>query len=43
MVSYTPDHPVAENLDYLNALQPAIFDIEEIKRALVAARKRGSA
>ena len=34
MISYTRDHPVAESFDYLNALQPAIFDIEEIKRAL---------
>jgi enoyl-CoA hydratase len=34
MISYTRDHSVAESFDYLNALQPAIFDIEEIKRAL---------
>ena len=34
MISYTRDHPVAESFAYLNALQPAIFDIEEIKRAL---------
>jgi len=36
MISYTRDHSVAESFDYLNALQPAIFDIEEIKRALAA-------
>ena len=34
MISYTRDHSVAESFDYLNALQPAIFDIDEIKRAL---------
>jgi enoyl-CoA hydratase len=36
MISYTRDHTVAESFDYLNALQPGIFDIEEIKRALKA-------
>jgi enoyl-CoA hydratase len=39
MISYTRDHSVAESFAYLNALQPAIFDIEEIKRAL---KKPGS-
>ncbi len=34
MISYTRDHSVAESFDFLNALQPAIFDIEEIKRSL---------
>jgi enoyl-CoA hydratase len=34
MISYTRDHSVAESFAYLNALQPAVFDIEEIKRAL---------
>jgi len=38
MISYTRDHSVAESFDYLNALQPAIFDIEEIKRSLKKAR-----
>ena len=36
MISYTRDHSVAESFAYLNALQPAIFDIEEIRRALKA-------
>jgi len=36
MISYTRDHPVAQSFEYLNALQPSIFDIEEIKRALRA-------
>ena len=39
MISYTRDHSVAESFDYLNALQPAIFDIEEIKRSLAAQRE----
>ncbi len=34
MVSYTRDHTVAESFAYLNALQPGIFDIEEIRRTL---------
>ena len=34
MISYTRDHSVAESFEYLNALQPAIFDLEEIRRAL---------
>lgn len=34
MISYTRDHSVAESFAYLNALQPSIFDIEEIKKAL---------
>jgi len=38
MISYTRDHSVAESFDYLNALQPAIFDIEEIKRSLKKSR-----
>ncbi len=36
MISYTRDHPVAASFEYLNALQPAIFDIDEIRRALKA-------
>jgi enoyl-CoA hydratase len=39
MISYTRDHTVAESFEYLNALQPGIFDIEEIKRALANNRK----
>ena len=38
MISYTRDHSVAESFTYLNALQPAIFDIDEIKRSLKKAR-----
>jgi enoyl-CoA hydratase len=39
MISYARDHTVAESFEFLNALQPAIFDIEEIKRALRAGGK----
>ena len=39
MISYTRDHTVAESFEYLNALQPGIFDIEEIKRALKSAKR----
>jgi enoyl-CoA hydratase len=39
MIGYTRDHGVAESFAYLNALQPAIFDIEEIKRALRGAKR----
>lgn len=39
MISYTRDHSVAESFDYLNALQPAIFDLEEIKRSLQGAKR----
>ena len=39
MISYTRDHTVAESFEYLNALQPGIFDIEEIKRALKAPKR----
>jgi enoyl-CoA hydratase len=39
MISYTRDHSVAESFAYLNALQPAIFDIEEIRRALAGAKR----
>jgi len=40
MISYTRDHSVAESFAYLNALQPSIFDIEEIKRALAINLKK---
>lgn len=36
MISFTRDHSVAESFAHLNALQPGIFDIEEIRRALRA-------
>jgi enoyl-CoA hydratase len=38
MISYTRDHSVAESFTYLNALQPAIFDVEEIRRSLKRAK-----
>jgi len=39
MISYARDHTVAQSFEYLNALQPGIFDIEEIKRSLAGARR----
>jgi enoyl-CoA hydratase len=39
MISYTRDHSVAESFDYLNALQPAIFDLDEIQRAVKGAKR----
>lgn len=38
MVSYTRDHGVAESFGYLNALQPGIFSVEDIQRAVAAAK-----
>ncbi len=39
MISYTRDHSVAESFEYLNALQPAIFDLAEIQRAVQSAKR----
>ena len=38
MISYTRDHSVAESFAYLNALQPGIFSVEDIQRAIASAR-----
>jgi enoyl-CoA hydratase len=38
MISYTRDHGVAESFDYLNALQPGIFSVEDIQRAVTAGK-----
>ncbi len=38
MIAYTRDHSVAESFAYLNALQPGIFSIEDIRRAVGAAK-----
>jgi enoyl-CoA hydratase len=40
MINYTRDHSVAESFAYLNALQPGVFDPEDIARAM-AAQKAG--
>ena len=40
MISYTRDHPVADSFGFMNALQPGIFSVEDIQRA-VAAGKAG--
>jgi hypothetical protein len=36
LISFTRDHSVAESFDYLNALQPGIFSIEDIRRSVAA-------
>ncbi len=38
MISYARDHTVGESFDYLNALQPGIFSIEDIQRSAAAAK-----
>ncbi|MEO8204282.1 MAG: enoyl-CoA hydratase, partial [Betaproteobacteria bacterium] len=43
MISYTRDHSVAESFAYLNALQPAIFSVEDIQRAVAVAKTGGAA
>jgi enoyl-CoA hydratase len=40
LLSYTRDHSVAESFTFMNALQPGVFDPEDIARA-VAAQKAG--
>ena len=40
MISFTRDHSVAESFAHLNALQPGIFSIEDIRRTVAA---KGSA
>jgi len=40
MIDYARDHSVAESFAYLNALQPGVFDPEDIVRA-IAAQKGG--
>ncbi len=40
MISYARDHSLAESFEFLNALQPGIFSVEDIQRA-VAAGKAG--
>jgi enoyl-CoA hydratase len=36
MISFTRDHSVAESFEYLNALQPAIFSGDDVKRSVAA-------
>jgi len=36
MISYARDHSVAESFNYLNALQPGIFSLEDIQRSVAA-------
>jgi enoyl-CoA hydratase len=43
MISYTRDHSEAESFAYLNALQPGVFDPEDIARAMVAQKTKKAA
>jgi enoyl-CoA hydratase len=38
MISYTRDHSVAGSFEYMNVLQPGIFSVEDIQRAVGAAK-----
>jgi len=38
MISYTRDHGVGQSFDFLNALQPGIFSVEDIQRAVASAK-----
>ena len=40
MISHARDHSVAESFEYLNALQPGIFSIEDIRRSVAAMKAR---
>ncbi len=43
MINYTRDHSVAESFAYMNALQPGVFDPEDIARAVHAQKSKQSA
>jgi enoyl-CoA hydratase len=43
MIDYARDHSVAESFAYLNALQPGVFDPEDIARAIAAQQSKQSA
>jgi len=43
MISYSRDHSVAESFAYLNALQPGIFSVADIGRAVAAQKGGGGA
>ncbi|TAK45043.1 MAG: enoyl-CoA hydratase [Betaproteobacteria bacterium] len=38
MIAYARDHSVAESFEYLNALQPGVFSIEDIRRSVAVAK-----
>ncbi len=40
MISYSRDHAVAESFAYMNALQPGVFDPEDIARAVAAQKTK---
>jgi len=40
MISHARDHSVAESFEHLNALQPGIFSIDDIRRSLAAMKAK---
>jgi enoyl-CoA hydratase len=40
MISQARDHPVAESFEYLNALQPGIFSIDDIRRSVAGMKAK---
>ena len=38
MISFTRDHSVGESFEYMNVLQPGVFSVEDIRRAVGAAK-----
>jgi len=40
MISHARDHSVAESFEYLNALQPGIFSIDDIRRSVAAMKAK---
>jgi len=43
MISYSRDHTLADSFTYLNALQPGIFSLADIGRAVAAQKSGGTA
>ena len=40
MIAQARDHSVADSFAYLNAVQPGIFSIEDIRRSVAATKAR---
>ena len=40
MISHARDHSVPDSFEYLNALQPGIFSIDDIRRSVVAMKDK---
>ena len=42
MISHARDHSVAQSFEYLNALQPGIFSLDDIRRSVVAVKAKAA-